>query len=85
LTDVDAVYENWGKEDERAYRALSPMHAAKLDLAKGSMGPKVQAACAFAQETGNTAIIGNLMQAETMLKGESGTHIASNVKEVTYY
>src|SRR5574340_116604 len=42
LTDVDAVYANWGKPDARAIRRTSPDAMEGLHFATGSMGPKVE-------------------------------------------
>jgi carbamate kinase len=46
-----------------------------LDLAAGSMGPKVDAACRFVERTGHTASIGALTDAREVLTGEAGTTI----------
>ena len=40
------------------------------------MGPKVTAACAFAQATGRTAAIGPLEDVGAMLRGEAGTVVS---------
>ena len=50
--------------------------AAWLGGAEGSMGPKVRAACWFAQETGGLAVIGAMQDAGALLRGEAGTTIA---------
>src|SRR5690242_21474658 len=39
----------------------------------GSMGPKVEAACRFAEATGRMAAIGRLDAAAALLRGEAGT------------
>lgn len=85
LTDVDAIYVDWGTENQRAIKEISPEELRKMAFAKGSMGPKVQAACNFAEKTGQGAIIGNLFQGEALLTGASGTLIKSNVTETIYY
>src|SRR5215831_1160391 len=69
LTDVDAVYTNWGKPDARAIRRTSPEAMEELHFAAGSMGPKVEAACDFVRKTGGIAAIGALPDALAMLKG----------------
>ncbi len=43
----------------------------------GSMGPKVDAACHFAEATGKRAAIGALKDLEGMLRGEAGTTITT--------
>jgi carbamate kinase len=60
LTDVKAVYTNWGKPDARAIRRTSPDAIEALTFAAGSMGPKVEAACDFVRKTGGIAGIGSL-------------------------
>jgi carbamate kinase len=41
------------------------------------MGPKVDAACHFAETTGKAAAIGALKDLPAILRGEAGTTIAS--------
>jgi carbamate kinase len=41
------------------------------------MGPKVDAACHFAEATGKRAAIGALKDLEGMLRGEAGTTITT--------
>ena len=54
LTDADAVYVDWGKPTQKAIRRASPDALAAMQFAAGSMGPKVEAACRFAEATGKT-------------------------------
>jgi carbamate kinase len=42
-----------------------------------SMGPKVQAACGFAERTGGLAGIGALEAAAAILRGERGTRVTA--------
>jgi carbamate kinase len=53
LTEVPAVYRNFGADDQEALSALSRADAEALlpELAEGSMRPKVEAALAFPRET----------------------------------
>jgi carbamate kinase len=39
------------------------------------MGPKVEAACRFADKTGGLAAIGSLADAAAILRGECGTRV----------
>ncbi|MDA3858379.1 MAG: carbamate kinase, partial [Roseovarius sp.] len=48
LTDVDAVYQGFGTDDATPIHQLTPHRARALDMPQGSMGPKLQAACEFA-------------------------------------
>ena len=49
------------------------------------MGPKVEAACAFAANTGKTAVIGSLDKAAAVLHGQAGTIIATKYRGISYY
>jgi carbamate kinase len=73
VTDVDAVYADWGTPDQRAIRRATPEALAGAEFADGSMGPKVRAACSFVEETGGHAAIGSIEDTSAMLRGEAGT------------
>lgn len=75
LTDVDAVYLDWGGAEERALGTVTPAELRRHDFAAGSMGPKVEAACRFVEATGRRAAIGGLRTAGAIVRGESGTQI----------
>ncbi|QBQ55826.1 carbamate kinase [Nitrosococcus wardiae] len=76
LTDVEAVWQDWGQPQARPIRRISPSTLHQFSFAPGSMGPKVQAACEFVEETGGIAGIGRLQDAQAILAGEAGTVIA---------
>lgn len=78
LTDVDAVYLDWGTPGARPVRSASPEALRKMAFAEGSMAPKVEAACEFAERTGGRAGIGRLNEAGNILKGTAGTLISSD-------
>ena len=46
----------------------------------GSMGPKVEAACRFAEASGRLAAIGALEDAAAILGGECGTRVRADEK-----
>jgi carbamate kinase len=73
LTDVDAVYLDWGTPDARPIRHVSPDQLSGTAFASGSMGPKVEAACRFVRDNGGFAAIGSLTDAGAMLRQEAGT------------
>lgn len=75
LTDVDGVYADWGSENQRRLEETTPEELLALDLEAGSMGPKVEAACGFALDTGRLAGIGALGDAPAILRSERGTRI----------
>ena len=83
-TDVDATYMNWGKPDQQAIAQAHPQALAQLYFAAGSMGPKIQAACEFAENTGKTAVIGALADIEAIVRGETGTQINTQVEGIRY-
>nr|BBH87164.1 carbamate kinase [Thermosporothrix sp. COM3] len=85
LTDVDALYEGWGTPHARAIQRVSPEWLQARSFASGSMGPKVEAACAFVRHTNGRAVIGSLEQAPALLRGECGTTITNTALEVTYH
>ena len=75
VTDVDAVYEGWGTPEQRAIRAATPGELAASEFAAGSMGPKVRAACWFAERGGGFAAIGSIDDTQALLRGEAGTRV----------
>ena len=76
LTDAEAVYLDWGTPTQRAIRRANPAALTDIGFAAGSMGPKVDAACRFAQETGKKAAIGALADLAQIISGEAGTTIS---------
>jgi len=74
-TDVDGVYLDWGQPDQRRLTQATPEELRRHGFAAGSMGPKVEAACRFA-EAGGRAAIGALDQLEGLLDGTSGTQVS---------
>jgi len=75
LTDVEAVYADWGTEDARPIRSATPDELRALELDRGSMGPKVEGACDFVEATAGFAGIGSLDDALAILTGDAGTRI----------
>jgi len=82
LTDVEAVFLDFGTAKQRAIGATTPAALAQLDLAPGSMGPKVSAAGAFVQASGKFAGIGQLADARAILEGNAGTRVRPNSANV---
>jgi carbamate kinase len=78
VTDVDAVYADWGTPDQAAIRRASPEALLATAFAEGSMGPKVHAACSFVEETGGLAVIGSIGDTPAMLRGEAGTVVTKD-------
>jgi carbamate kinase len=76
-TDVDGVYLNFGKPDQRRLDWATPAELRAYNFAAGSMGPKVEAACKFAEATGKRAAIGSLEDIEKIVAGQAGTNVAT--------
>ena len=72
-TDTDGVYLDWGGESEKIISKTTPEEISKYSFNKGSMGPKVEAACSFVERSGQRAVIGSLKDIEKMVSGISGT------------
>lgn len=83
-TDIDAVYVNWGVPTQRAIRLTSPQSLSKYVFPAGSMGPKVDAACRFAIETGGTAAIGALEDIAQIVEGRAGTSINARSPDIQW-
>ena len=75
LTDIDAVYLGWGVADEHPLRQVQADQLREVPFAAGSIGPKVEAACRFAESTGKPAAIGALADAVRIVRGEKGTRV----------
>ncbi len=73
LTDVPAVFADWPAPAAKPIRRTTPAELAAMSFDAGSMGPKVEAACRFAEQTGASAAIGALTDVPALLRGEAGT------------
>ena len=84
LTDVDAVYADWGTPHQRPLPRLSADDAVRMDAQKafgeGSMAPKIRAAVDFVRRTGGRAIITSLELGQDAVRGEAGTSITATVE-----
>jgi len=80
LTDVDAVYLDWGKPTQKSLARISVTEADKLDeegaFGEGSMAPKVRAAVDYVRRTGGRSIITELSRGLDAVHGRAGTTIA---------
>lgn len=85
LTDVDAVYTDWGTLRARAIRLATPDVMRSRSFAAGSMGPKVEAACRFVERTGGFAAIGALEDAGALLAGDGGTRVEATAGAMTWW
>jgi carbamate kinase len=76
LTDVEGVESDFGAPGSAVISSARPDELRALKLAAGSMGPKVEAACRFAEATGGRAVIAQLDAAGEALAGRAGTAVA---------
>jgi carbamate kinase len=83
LTDVPAVVAGWGTEEARPLQEATPAELRALGLEAGSMGPKVEAVCRFAEATGGIGGIGALADAAAILRGDAGTLVTPAAVEIT--
>lgn len=75
LTDVDAVYRDFGSQAATPLREADIATLRSMRLPPGSMGPKVEAAGRFVEGGGALAAIGSLNDAERLLVGTAGTRV----------
>lgn len=83
-TDADAVFLDWGKPTAKAIRRASPEAMKAYKFPAGSMGPKVEAACQFAEKTGKAAAIGALKDLPAICRQEAGTTIAASARGMEF-
>jgi len=77
VTDVDGVYLDWGRPEQRRLGEVTPGELAGYEFAAGSMGPKVEAATRFVARTGKRAAIGSLADIAGIVAGTAGTSIVA--------
>lgn len=75
LTDAPAVLRGFGTDSVEEIRHATPSDFDLAEYDPGSIGPKLEAACWFAAETGGVAGIGRLADAQDILEGRAGTVI----------
>jgi len=75
LTDVEAVFQNFGKPDQQRMATIASDALIPDQFPAGSMRPKLEAAKRFVRETGKDAAIGRLDDACDILSGAAGTMI----------
>jgi carbamate kinase len=73
LTDVPAVWTKWPMSEGEPIGLTSSENLKTHRFAPGSIGPKVEAACRFADRTGRFVGIGAIEDAEAILAGQVGT------------
>jgi carbamate kinase len=77
LTDVPFVERGWGTTAAEPIGEVTTAELRRMTFAPGSMAPKIEAACRFAERTGGVAVIGALTELAAVARGETGTRIAA--------
>ena len=85
LTDVDAVYKDWGQPNAAAMRRISVREVSQYAFATGSMAPKVAAACEFVEQSGGLAGVGRLQDAQAIITGKAGTVITGDATDTLWW
>ncbi len=75
LTDVDGVLRHFGTPTAELVGEATVSELRAAGFPPGSMGPKVEAACRFVEQTGRVAAIGALRDAAAVLIGEKGSRV----------
>lgn len=79
LTDVDYVYLNYGKKNQKLLRKLTVKEAEKYlkknQFGEGSMKPKIEASIEFLKKGGKRVLIALPEKLNLALKGKTGTVI----------
>jgi carbamate kinase len=82
VTDIDAVYENFGSDNARPLRTLTIDEAESMlqagQLPVGSMGSKIEAAVDFVRSTGNDVFITRPEDILSAVAGSAGTRITGD-------
>lgn len=84
-TDVDAVCINWGRPDVQRIWSANPAALRQYEFAEGSIGPKVEAACKFAEFAGRTSAIGALRELPEIFAGSAGTRVSLAEQGMEFY
>ena len=84
LTDAPSIALDWGTPDQKEIKEVSPEKLQEYSFAKGSMGPKVEAVCRFANTGKGFGAVGRLEDALDILNGKAGTIIRKNAEFKLY-
>ena len=84
-TDADGVYIGWNTPEAKAIKRANPEAIGRFDFPAGSMGPKVEAACQFAEQTGKAAASGALEDLKGMVEGSAGTIVSAEIEGLDWH
>ena len=83
LTDVEQVYVNYRKPEQRTLGAVTIEEIEDLyaagHFAPGSMGPKIEAIISFLKTGGKRGLITNPASLNEALEGRAGTHFVGKI------
>ncbi len=89
VTGVDQVYVRFGTPEQKALDELDTETArgylAGGEFPAGSMGPKIESALQFVEESGGRAVITSLPRLSDALAGRAGTHITSRTHGAAHH
>ena len=74
-TDVPAVLDRWGTHTARRIPTATPRDLRRMTFARGSMAPKIEAACRFVERTGGSCAIGALADLGRLVDGSGGPQV----------
>ncbi|MCB1247707.1 MAG: carbamate kinase [Acidimicrobiia bacterium] len=85
-TDADGVYRGWGTGESRRIDRAHPdaLFEIREEFPKGSMQPKVVAACEFTGASGKPSAIGALRHISGLIDGSAGTTVTVDVDGIEY-
>lgn len=82
ITNVDNVYINFGKSDQKPIYEMTSYQAREYmkegHFLSGTMGPKINAAVQFIDDGGESTLITSIENFQNALKGGAGTVITNN-------
>ena len=82
ITDVDNVYLNYNKENQKKLDRCTVSEAEKFleegHFGVGSMEPKIKSAIYFLEHYGKKVVLTSLKKLEDALEGNSGTTITKD-------
>jgi carbamate kinase len=78
-TDVDGVYTDWATPNQARLDRVTPRELRAMSFPAGSMGPKVEAAVEFVEQTGRRVAIGSLEDIDGLVEGTAGTNVVPEV------
>ena len=84
-TDAEAVFVGFGTPQAQGIKRASPDAMRAYDFPAGSMGPKVEAACRFAERTGRVAAIGALKDLPAIVAGTAGTTVTADATALAWH